>query len=194
MPLIIVLYACSDHSTVESKKKNVEQNKPKHELSFKEMPNKGTTYVTIDTNTINENEALLFALQTRLLKAKFDLLEKDSGTTWSENDCTLNKIIQVKGQGIRSYIAVSQDKIGEDEKVRPDFVILVFGFENEMIAEQNFKIISSAVHSAGGFCNGKSPENIVRNGTEVFYLTTRAEIFRTYIDEYTQFIQNFKNE
>lgn len=193
MTVVISLYACSDHSSADiEKSKKEEQKIVETGLTFKEMPNENTTYITIETDTIDENDALMLALQTRLLKANFEFIEKDSGTSWSENDCSLNKIIQVKGQGIRSYTAVSNEKVGEDKKVRPDFVLLVFGFENEQIAEQNFQIIASAVHSANGYCNGKSPENIVRNGKEIFYFTTRAEMFRPYIDEYTQFIRDFK--
>lgn len=193
MTVVISLYACSDHSSADiEKSKKEEQKTVETGLTFKEMPNENTTYITIETDTIDENDALMLALQTRLLKANFEFIEKDSGTSWSENDCSLNKIIQVKGQGIRSYTAVSNEKVGEDKKVRPDFVLLVFGFENEQIAEQNFQIIASAVHSANGYCNGKSPENIVRNGKEVFYFTTRAEMFRPYIDEYAKFIHDFK--
>ena len=198
MAILISLYACSDHSAVDSEAKKQEESKQEQSnqvenaLTFKEMPNENTTYASIETNSIEENDTLMLALQTRLLKANFDFIEKDSGTSWSENDCTLNKIIQVKGEGIRSYTAVSKEKIGEDKNIRPDFVILVFSFDNEQIAEQNFKIISSAVNSAGGYCNGKTPENIVRNGKEVFYFTTRAEMFRTYIDEYAKFIHDFK--
>jgi hypothetical protein len=195
MTLMISLYACSDHSPVDNENSKKEAPKSVETgLTFKEMPNENTTYITIETNSIDENEALLLALQTRLLKANFEFIEKDSVTSWSENDCNLNKIVQVKGEGIRSYTAISNEKIGEDKKVRPDFVMLVFGFENEQIAEKNFQIISSVVHSAGGYCNGKSPESIVRNGKEVFYFTTRAEMFRTYVDEYTKFIRDFKNE
>ncbi len=193
MAILISLYACSEQSAPNLDSSNKEEQKSVESgLTFKEMPNENTTYVSIETNSIEENDLLMLALQTRLLKANFDFIEKDSGTSWSENDCTLNKIIQVKGAGIRSYTAVSKEKIGEDKNIRPDFVILVFSFENEQIAEQNFKIISSAVNSAGGYCNGKSPENIVRNGKEVFYFTTRAEMFRTYIDEYAKFIHDFK--
>lgn len=197
MMLLMGLYACSEQPKesqkgVEEKINQADQMQVASGLTFKEMPNQETTYVTIETNNIEENEALLLALQTRLLKANFELIEKDSGISWSENDCTLNKIIQVKGEGIRSYIATSKEKIGTDKKVRPDFVILVFGFENEQVATQNFQTIASAVNSAGGFCNGKSPENIVRNGNEVFYFTTRAEMFRTYINDYAKFVQDFK--
>lgn len=35
-------------------------------------------------------------------------------------------------------------------------------------------------------------ENIVINGNEVFYFITCAEIFRGYINEFADFIQNYK--
>ena len=185
--LIMGLYACTEPTS----------NQPPAEKTqtaasdFKQMPNEKTIYVSILANSIEENTDLLTAVSTRLLQQNFDFFEKDSGTSWSENDCGLNKIVQVKGQGIRSYKAISKEKLGAEKKIRPDFIILVFAFDHEQQAEQSYQMIASAVYSAGGFCNGKSPETIVRNGKEVFYLTTRAEMFRSYIDDYAKFIQQY---
>ena len=54
-------------------------------------PTSEEIYETIETNSIEENEALMANLQTELLKNQFDLFEKDSGTSWSENDCDQNR-------------------------------------------------------------------------------------------------------
>ncbi|KAF1013644.1 MAG: hypothetical protein GAK29_04711 [Acinetobacter bereziniae] len=196
MILLMALSACSEHPEEKQaiEKARADQEQAASGLTFSDMPNEQTTYATIETDSTDENEALLLALETRLLKANFEFIEKDSGSSWSENDCTLNKVIQVKGGGIRSYKAVSKEKLGDDQQYRPDFVLLVFSFKDEQTAEQSFKMLESAVNSAGGYCNGKSPENIVRNGNEIFYFTTRAEMFRTYIDDYAKFIHEFKLE
>jgi hypothetical protein len=196
MITLMALSACSEHPEEKQaiEKARVDQQQAASGLTFNDMPNEQTTYATIETDSTDENEALLLALETRLLKENFEFIEKDSGSSWSENDCTLNKIIQVKGEGIRSYKAISKEKLGSEQQYRPDFVLLVFSFKDEPIAEQSFKMLESAVNSAGGYCNGKSPENIVRNGNEIFYFTTRAEMFRTYIDDYAKFIREFKPE
>ena len=112
---------------------------------------------------------------------------------WSENDCNLNKVIQVKGEGVRIYTAQSKVGIGTKKNYFPDFTMFIFGFDNEAQAIQHFTTLKSAVSSNHGFCNGKAPENIVRNGNEIFYFTTRAEMFRGYINESADFIQNYKS-
>ena len=163
-------------------------------LSFADIPNKDTIYETIETNSIEENEALMAHLQTELLKNQFDLFEKDSGTSWSENDCDQNKVIKVKGEGIRSYRGVSQIKVGDDKKTRPDFTLLVFSFDTVELAQQSFQILDSAVGSGHGLCNGKTPEQLVLNGQEIYYFTTRAEMFRDYINKYAEIVKQFKSE
>lgn len=186
--MLLGLMGCSEPQ------KNQEdiQNKTKN-LSFADMPNEKTVFEVIEAKSIDENDALLVALQTQLLKDQFEFVEKESGRSWSENDCTNNKIIQVKGDGIRSYSAESLVDVGK-EKTLPDFSLLVFAFEDPQQAEKNFISLKTAVESDNGFCNGKSPETIVHNGNEVFYFTTRAEMFRPYIVQYSKYVENFKVE
>ena len=160
-------------------------------LKFEDMPNHQTVYETIEANNINENEVLINAFQAQLLKDHFELFESESGKTWSENDCNLNKIIKVKGEGLRIYTAKSKMGIGPKQNIFPDFTLLVFGFDDEQQAIQHFQTLNSAV-SSNGFCNGKSPEKIIRQGQEVFYFTTRAEMFRGYINQYAEFIENYQ--
>lgn len=186
--MIFGLFSCSE----QQNNQNDIQNKTKN-LSFADMPNEKTTFEVIEAKSIDENDALLVALQTQLLKDQFEFVEKESGRSWSENDCTNNKIIQVKGDGIRSYRAESLVKIGQNQ-VRPDFSLLVFAFEDAQQAEKNFISLKTAVESDNGFCNGKSPETIVHNGNEVFYFTTRAEMFRPYIDQYSKFVEDYSVE
>ena len=199
---ILGLIACSepDRSKIEpevekiqlpSSTPNVSVEASKS-LTFADIPNKDTVYETIETNSIDENDTLMTHLQTQLLKDQFDLFEKESGNSWSENDCDKNRIIRIKGEGIRSYRGVSKVKIGDEKKYIPDFIMLVFTFDNEQLAQQHFITIDSAVGSGSGFCNGKAPEQLVLNGREIFYFTTRAEMFRTYINKYAEIVKQFK--
>lgn len=195
--MILSLFACSkpEKNTVspELEKTQIPEQHKKIEnvqqgLTFEDIPNEETVYETIEANNIDENEVLMNIFQTQLLKDQFELFERESGNAWSENDCHLNKIIQVKGQGLRTYIAQSKLGVGEKKNIFPDFTLLVFGFDNEQQAIQHFTTLHSAV-SSNNFCNGKTPEKIVRSQNEIFYFTTRAEMFRTYINRYADFIQ-----
>ena len=165
------------------------------QLTFEDIPNQKTRYEIIEATNINENRVLVNALRSKLLKQHFDLFksESESVKNWSENDCNLNKVIQVKGEGVRIYTAQSKVGIGTKKNYFPDFTMFIFGFDNEAHAIQHFTTLKSAVSSNHGFCNGKAPENIVRNGNEIFYFTTRAEMFRGYINESADFIQNYKS-
>lgn len=201
--MIFSLFACSEpqKSKVDPElekiallnSKNENTSELNQQLTFEDIPNQKTQYETIEANNINENEVLMNALQVKLLKQNFELFESESGKNWSENDCDLNKVLQVKGEGLRIYTAKSKVGIGEKKKYFPDFTMLVFGFESEAQAIQHYSTLKSAVFSNHGFCNGKTPENIVRNGNEVFYFATRAEMFRSYINEYADFIENYNS-
>jgi len=194
LTMLLSLFGCSESQQnqqlpKDDNQKNI-QDKTKN-LTFNDMPNEKTTYEIIEAKSIDENDVLLMALQTQLLKDQFNFVEKESGTSWSENDCTNNKIIQVKGDGIRSYQAQSKVKVGENQ-VRPDFTLLVFAFEDEESSEKNFIRLETAVTSDNGFCNGKSPEIIVHNKNEIFYFTASKEIFRSYIEQYSKFVQDYQ--
>ena len=195
---ISVLLGCSESEPkkpeldLKTKEQQIAQVPASGPLTFADIPNKNTTYETIEADSIDENDTLMAHLETELLKDQFDLFEKDSGTSWSENDCDQNKIIKVKGEGIRSYRGVSQVKVGDDQKTRPDFVLLVFAFDSTELAQQNFKTLDSAVGSGQGLCNGQTPEQLVLNGREIYYFTTRAEIFRDYINKYAEIVKTYK--
>lgn len=190
-----MLFGCADSKeNAENDSKKVYQPSASQPLSFADIPNPQTTYEVIETNNIDEDDALMTHLQMQLLKDQFDLFEKESGNSWSENDCDTNKVVQIKGEGIRSYRAVSQIKIGDDKKTRPDFILLVFSFDSDVLAQQYFKTLDSAVGSGHGLCNGKAPEELVLHGREIYYLTTRAEMFKPYIERYANIIRQFKVE
>jgi len=73
----------------------------------------------------------------------------------------------------------------------PDFLIQVYEFQFNEIAQQNFEILKEALNSAKEFWNGKSPEKIIINRNEIFHLGTRANIFSTYTEKHGDIIKNF---
>ncbi|MFN5416808.1 MAG: hypothetical protein ACK5B9_07095 [Flavobacteriia bacterium] len=98
----------------------------------------------------------------------------------------------MKGKGVRSYFARSSKPSKNTEDFFPDFHLNVFEFPNEKIAQEKFEIMDKALQSDGRFCNGKAPQILVINKNEVFLLSTRAEMFRGYIEDYAKFIKSYK--
>lgn len=187
---LVGMVGCSEPQHQQEKNKAEHQNAKMHDVF--ELPNKQTTYETIAVQNVPANTALFTALENKLALDHFQIVEKEHGRSWSEADCVKNKIIYVKGDGIRSYLAKSSKPIGKN--TYPDFVLLVFSLDDENKAAQHFTTLQAAVDSMGGYCNGKSPEKIVRSGSEIFYFTTRAEAFRTHINQYADFVANFENK
>ena len=100
----------------------------------------------------------------------------------------------MEGKGIRSYFSGSNKPESGTKDIYPDFYILVYEFPTKDIAQKNYQIIYKALYSGGAFCNGKAPEKLVINGNEIYHLSTRAEMFRTYTERYGDLIQNFGKE
>lgn len=162
--------------------------------NWEDVPNAHTTEVTISTSAQHDHEEIIEALTRELKKDHFKL--KPNTTTASNlsiNDCKQNKIFIIKGEGSKSFWAERTKGIGEKKDYYPDFNMDVMSFETEQSAEQHLKTLEQAISSGNGFCNGKSPIKIIRHGTHLFYFGTRAEMFRGYINEFADFIQNYKS-
>lgn len=186
--VVMGLLACSEPQKMDQKNEPLE----KKELTFGDMPNEQTKYETISTQPLAGNDAPLVALQTQLIKDHFEFIEKESGNSWSVHDCQNNIIIDVKGEGISTYTAKSKVGVGEGGKQFPDFLLLTFEFPTVEETTAKFKILDDAVHSSGGFCNGKAPATVVMSGNMVFYFTTSSEEFRSYIQSYADFVKSIK--
>ena len=156
------------------------------------MPNENTKYDTIRTTNITDNYKLISFLNSKLEIAHFTFEERESRGGFSYNNCEENRIILIHGDGIREYFARSRRPEKGTKNFYPDFVILVYEFPTNEIASQNGEILEKALNSAGKFCNGKAPEKIVTNGNEIFHLSTRAEMFRTYTEKYGEMIKNYR--
>ncbi|MFI0426763.1 MAG: hypothetical protein ACH34V_07400 [Flavobacterium sp.] len=191
---IISLLIFSFFSCENIDKKSENESIKKNDFGIENMPNNETEYDTIFTKNSNDNQKLISEIENKLLKSKFRFEKNESIKQNSYNNCEENTIILVKGDGIRNYFAKSlvPEKNSPMKNVYPDFMITVYEFENENIANKNFEIIYNALFSAGHFCNGKAPEKLVQNGNEIFHLSTRAEMFRTYIEKYGELIKNYR--
>ncbi|MFZ4058173.1 MAG: hypothetical protein ACOYKE_08525, partial [Ferruginibacter sp.] len=60
------------------------------------------------------------------------------------------------------------------------------------MAQLYFEQLNTALHSAGRFCNGKAPDKLVLKQNQIFHLGTRAEMFRGYIEQYGEWIKNYR--
>ena len=188
--LIVIFLITSCKENLKSKNDTID--KANESLSMGEMPNKNTKYDTIYTVNSVDNAKLINELKTKLEKADFTFAERKSRGGLSYNNCEENIIRLIGGNGIREYFARSKKPEKGTKDFYPDFVIWVYEFPTNDIAKQNYDILDKALNSAGQFCNGKAPEKLVFNGNEVFHLSTRAEMFRTYTEKYGEIIKNYR--
>ncbi len=187
--LILSILSCKNKENKIEK-----QEKEKAILGYENMPNKETKYDTLFTLNIADNQKLITELENKLLKSNFIFGKSNIVLQNSFNNCEQNNIILVKGNGIRNYNAKSRiaEKNTTMKNVFPDFIITVYEFENKNIADKNYDIIRKALFSEGHFCNGKAPEKLVQNGNEIYYLSTRAEMFRTYIEKFGELVKKYR--
>lgn len=158
---------------------------------YENFPNAKTTTLNIEVNEPLNDQQPIKNFRARLLKDKFQLSQRKIDQAWSTNDCHLNRIIRVTGQGVASYRASSRVGIGENKDYFPDFDLIVMNFETIQKADQHFKTLAEPINSHE-FCNGKSPEKLVKNGDLIFYFTTRAEMFRGYINQYAEIVKAYQ--
>jgi len=192
LPLLVIFASCNLFSCKDSSKHNKKEFENTNILSMEDMPNENTKYDTIRTTNITDNYKLISFLKSKLEIADFTFEERESRGGFSYNNCEENRITLIHGDGIREYFARSRRPEKGTKNFYPDFVILVYEFPTNEIASQNGEILEKALNSAGEFCNGKTPEKIVTNGNEIFHLSTRAEMFRTYTEKYGEMIKNYR--
>lgn len=162
-----------------------------NEKSFDGIPNSKTNKISIETKNMPDQVELLNSLKAKLEENEFNIEEQEVTFLPGFSNCEDNTTIQMEGKGIRSYFARSRKPEKNTEDFYPDFTIQVFEFPSEQIAQEKFEIMNKALHSDGRFCNGKAPQILVINKNEVFQFLTRAEMFRGYINEYSEFVQNY---
>jgi hypothetical protein len=184
--ILFAIFSCKNTNEKTEKIPTLQTN-----LGIEDIPNKDTKYDTILTSDEIDNSKIITALEKKLYKSNFKFEIRKNIKRYSYNNCEENKIVIIDGMGIRSYYAKSivPEKNTTIKNVFPDFYITVYEFENKNIADKNFITIEKALFSAGRHCNGKSPEKLIQHGNEIFHLSARAEMFRTYTELYGEFIK-----
>lgn len=175
--------------------KNSSENNSKTEkeyLCFEDMPNSDTKYLKVLTENSTDNLNLLNTLKSKLEKANFNVTEQKKVRKLSYNNCEDNIIINIDGYGIRQYFVKSKKSEKTMKNTYADFSIWIYEFPSHKIAMKNYVILEKALNSVGRFCNGKAPEKLVINGNEIFHLSTRAEMFKTYTESYGEVIKNYR--
>lgn len=183
LPLFLFIFSCSESKKDKWKKADDTIR------SIEQMPDKFTVYDTIYTRNMEDNSQLITNLKAELERNGFSFESQKPGRM-SYNNCEENSIKIVEGNGIRKYFAKSSKPEKGTKDFYPDFVIWVYEFPSQKEAERNFKELDKALYSKGSHCNGKAPEKLVINGNEVYHLSTRAEMFRTYTEKYGEMVKN----
>lgn len=148
----------------------------------------------IQTTNQPDNVGLVPTLIADLKSQKFELKNEaihpeNSFYSWKEDIQFI-----IKGNGIKAYYFKRIE--AEPKNYYPDFILTVFQFKSEDEAQSCFDKIEAAAKSGmhlRGSEGQKSPETIVRKGNEVFFLSTRAEMFRGYIEDCAKRIEGYSN-
>lgn len=145
----------------------------------------------IYTDKIGKNKEIFSLFLSDLANEKFDIEDEQSDNISHAGykDCKRQVHINIAGQGIRRYYIKRKEP--KPNQYYPDFVLHVYAFKNKTDAAYNYGIIEAALSSFGRYCNGKSPHALVLKHNEIFAFSTRAEMFRTYINNFAENIRNY---
>ncbi len=161
----------------------------KNRKEYWDIPNSKTKTEIIYTVDKQGDNKLFSKFNADIKQEKFKIENIEMNSEMSYNDCIRNVILTIKGQGIRKYYIKRQE--AKPKNFYPDFILWVYEFDNEEQAQKVKNLINDALKSGSGFCNGKDPKLITKNGNKVFYLSTRAEMFRSYIINFGKKIENY---
>jgi hypothetical protein len=145
----------------------------------------------IYTDKIGKNEEIFSQFISDLANETFAIEDEQSDNVSHSGykDCKRQVHINMAGQGIRCYYIKRKEP--KPNQYYPDFVLHVYAFKNKTDAAYNYGIIKAALSSFGRNCNGKSPHALVLKHNEIFVFSTRAEMFRTYINNFAEIIRNY---
>ena len=159
-------------------------------LDKPEWPNKETHYDTLtgnnDTSRISEEVKNLIEI---LKKGKFTVTINKQLTT--PLDITLyeeNKIIILKDVYTLKLFARSTISDKRMQNTFPDFTVYEMNFKSEQDAEQVIKWHYISRNQL--VTEAKYVDKAFSKGNKVYYFTTRAEMFRNYINEYAYFVKS----
>lgn len=160
-------------------------------FSFTDMPNSETKKEIIITENEEDNELLFSKFSLDLKSEKFAIEDSEVSEKHGGFYCNYveNTTIHVKGQGIRWYYVKRTE--AKPKNYYPDFELIVYEFKNENEAKIIFDKINSALNTRRRFCNLIEVSIVVINKNEIFTLSTRAEMFRGYINDFGKKLENY---
>ena len=188
--VIIVTLFC--FIACKNKTASVDDTKSNNEASsykLGDLPNKNTDYDTLignnDTSKISEDVNNLIAI---LKKDKFTVkTNKQLQTPLNLYLYEENRIIILKDVSTFKLFARS---IISDKRMKntfPDFTLYEMNFKNDHDAEMVLKWFEEERRQR--VTEKIDVDKIFSKTNKVYYLTTRAEMFRNYIDMYSYFIK-----
>lgn len=154
-------------------------------------PDENATISLINTKTAIDDNDLISKLEPEFKKDKFKIEKIEFMEENTYDNCDDNLILKITGKGIKKYYVKRQE--AKPKNHYPDFVLWIYEFETEGETIAVEKEIRKAFDSGNSFCNGKSPEYIVRYKNKIIHLGTRAEMFRDYVKTYAEKIKQFNN-
>lgn len=157
-----------------------------------DFPNSNTRTEIIQTTDDLENEGLISRLISDLKSEKFELEERDIHPHTSFYDSDSEVQFVMRGNGMKAYAFKRTE--AKPENYYPDFILTVFEFETESAAASCFDKIEAPAKRGmqlPGVLVQKNPQTIVLRGNEVFFLSTRAEMFRGYIEDCAKRIEGY---
>lgn len=184
--VIVTLFTC--FVACKNKPAVIKQNE-KAVYKLGDLPNKDTKYDTLvgnsDTSAVSKD---MSELMTILLKDKFTVtINKQLITPLSIELFRENKIIIFKDVSTLKLFAHSIISEKRMKNTFADFTVYEMNFKNEQDAEMVVEWYNEARKQ---FRTEKiDVDKILSKKNKVYYLTTRAEMFRNYIDEYAYFIK-----
>lgn len=132
-------------------------------------------------------------LFTKLKKDNFVIEQIDNPGILSFNNCNAKENYDFSGTGVQRYYIHSPIAIRDN--IYPDFRLSVLNFKSPDVARNyanQILVASKQMWSDGECVHNKIPWKLVRVENNVYLLTTKAEVLRTYIEHYGDLLQNSK--
>lgn len=145
--------------------------------------------IIFDVSPLSSDDPVIKNLESHLQKDFFKLDTKDYNSGISFWDCENNQHLIFKNA---LYLGYSRTK-PINGNYYPDFDVTILDFESEAAAQKAYILIqkfSQKQHECNleqGFFD-KAPIKFIQKNHQVFYFSTRAEMFRTYMNRYSDFI------
>lgn len=144
----------------------------------------------IFTTASGTDESLMLMLKNDLHLEKFKIEKTEKEKSYSQFDGNRKVNVVLQGNGITKYFIKRQE--AKPEGYYPDFTMYVISLKNEGTAKRCFDKLYAAMHSRGlGEERMKNVETITQNGNHIFFLSTRGELFRGYINVFAEKIHNY---